>query len=215
MGVMLALQWLAGYPPFSLITGVILLFVVLALRHGRLVDLVKAGALAGMLAAYHILPFMELLRLSSRAVVLTRGVRPRPSIPWRDLLKELFCPQWIWFSPKLAGDPVVTLYYAGLPAILPRDLGGGPWWGARPAPGHRDTSRSRFVWVRAAGIRAALVAPCVPLSRVVALSGVFWCGGACRARDLQASHARRPMGGGVFCRTGTTGVRAEPDRCLV
>lgn len=118
MGMMLALQWLAGYPPFSLIMGLIVIFAGVALRQGKAVDILKAGAAAALLAAYHILPFAELLRQSSRPVVLNAESVLVFSIPWRDLLKELFVPQWIWFSPKLSGDPAVMLYYAGLPALL-------------------------------------------------------------------------------------------------
>ncbi|HAH08170.1 MAG TPA: hypothetical protein DCM05_16870, partial [Elusimicrobia bacterium] len=111
LGACLALQWLAGYPPFFLLTG--LLLAVMALRAGRtaLRTLAQAAAWALGLAAIQLLPFLQLLTHS--ALRLTPELAAQSPLPPAQLLKELFLPQWAFWSPGLAGDPAVAGFYLG------------------------------------------------------------------------------------------------------
>ncbi len=118
LGFALALQWLSGYPPFSLMTvlGTILMVAVDFKRFGS--SWLRGAFLGGALTAFQSLPFLEYLRLSLRPTILYTGDVVQYSIPWQDLLKELFLPQWIWLSPKISGDPVIVCFYMGVPACL-------------------------------------------------------------------------------------------------
>lgn len=116
VGLCLALQWLAGYPPFSLLSALLLLG--LAAQQGRagLIRLLRGSLWAAGLAAVQWIPFLELLRLSGRGVILGAASAAQFSLPPAQLLKELFLPQWYGLAPSLAGDPAMVCVYAGLAA---------------------------------------------------------------------------------------------------
>lgn len=118
IGICLALQWLAGYPTYSLITGAAAL--AWSLRRGRrgLVNLAKGGAIALGLAAAQLLPFLEFLSLSSRGFAVNPDFAGQFSVPPLQLLKEIFVPLWMSINPEVAGDPAMATFYTGLPAVV-------------------------------------------------------------------------------------------------
>jgi hypothetical protein len=122
-----AMQWLAGYPSYSVLT--VLLCLALAGLRGRegLALLARAGALALGLAAVQLVPFVEFLLRSSRGVLLDPSFAGQFSIPASQLLKSLALPQWYLLKPAMAGDPAMECFYVGLPALIL--AGWGAWKG--------------------------------------------------------------------------------------
>ena len=118
IGVSLALQWVAGFPPISVLTG-LSLFVgsVFSRRPGAVRTLVWGGLFALGLAAVQWIPFIELLSHSSRPLVLPSGPTGQYSESWGQLGKMIFLPQWSWFAPQLKGDPAIVSFYVGLPVL--------------------------------------------------------------------------------------------------
>ncbi|MBI5884296.1 MAG: YfhO family protein [Elusimicrobia bacterium] len=112
-----ALQWLAGYPSFCVLT--VLLSLGLALLKGRqgLMLLARAGAISLGLCAIQLLPFVEFLTRSSRGVRLDPSFAAQFSIPVPQLLKSLLLPQWYQLSPSMTGDPAMVCFYFGLAGI--------------------------------------------------------------------------------------------------
>ena len=115
LGTCLAMQWLAGYPPFSLLTILGLFVLTGALKEGSWFCLIAGGLAAAALAAFQWVPFLELMTHAVRGLFLNPEMVLQFSIPAKDLLKELFWPQWIWMSPGLHGDPaIISFYFGGL-----------------------------------------------------------------------------------------------------
>ncbi|MBI5622988.1 MAG: YfhO family protein [Elusimicrobia bacterium] len=108
-----AMQWLAGYPSFSVLTA--LMSFVLALFQGRsgLRLWARAGAAALGLAAVQLVPFVEFLARSSRGVMLDPSFAAQFSIPPGQLLKCLLMPQWYLWRPAMTGDPAMVCFYVG------------------------------------------------------------------------------------------------------
>jgi len=117
LGCALALQWLAGFPPFSYLTGVALLGWSVMGRPAKPKLLLKAGVLAMGLAALQLIPFIEFFLQSSRPVFLNPAMAASFSEPWRQLARMLFIPQWYAWRPQLSGDQAVVSFYAG-PFVL-------------------------------------------------------------------------------------------------
>jgi len=129
LGVSLALQWLAGFPPFALLTVVAVAAIAAFQGRAGLLRLARAGALALGLVAVQLLPFLEMLSLSSRGAVLSADAVAQYSLTWPQLLKELFLPQWFALAPETTGDPAIVVFYVGpivLGAALWAVLRGGP-----------------------------------------------------------------------------------------
>jgi len=118
LGAVLALQWLAGFPPFSLLTGLALAVWSLFAGPAKRALLWKSGLVAAGLAAFQIIPFVELLCHSSRPVFLDWVTATAFSEPWRELLRMLFVPHWFAWDPQLSGDQAVTSFYLGPFALL-------------------------------------------------------------------------------------------------
>lgn len=117
LGICLALQWLAGYPTYSCLT--VMACLGLAVTQGRagIKIFLKAGVIAFGLSAVQFIPFLELLLHSSRRLVLDPALASQFSIPFAQLTKEVFMPQWNWLSPGLAGDPAMMYFYIGPVAV--------------------------------------------------------------------------------------------------
>jgi hypothetical protein len=116
LGVVMALQWLAGFPPFSYLTVIALLSWALFARVDRarlLRCLARAGVLALGLAAFQLVPFAELFVNSARPAVLAPGVATEFSEPAGQLLRMLAVPQWPAWSRALTGDQAVVAFYVG------------------------------------------------------------------------------------------------------
>lgn len=143
LGVSLALQWYAGFPPFSILS--VLAVCAWACGQGRkgLSCLAQGGLWALGLAAAQWIPFLELMRGASRSLVLDPATARQYSIAPGQLLKEAFMPQWSHFSPSVAGDPAIVGFYAGLGA-----------WGLAAWGVWRGGQRERAL---AAGCAAALI----------------------------------------------------------
>jgi hypothetical protein len=120
LGAALALQWLAGFPPFSYLTVIALLvwstFAGPA-RRAYLRLLWSGGAVALSLAAFQLIPFLELFTHSARPVLLNPAVATEFSEPAAQLLRMLVVPQWLAWRPQLIGDQAVVSFYVG-PVVL-------------------------------------------------------------------------------------------------
>jgi len=114
----LALQWLAGFPPFSYLTGVALVAWSFFSGTPKRKLLWRGGGLAVGLAAFQVIPFLELFFNSSRPIFLTPTAAVDFSEPWRQLARMLVIPQWFAWEPQLAGDQAVVSFYAGPFVIL-------------------------------------------------------------------------------------------------
>ncbi len=116
LGVSMAMQWFAGFPPFSLLS--VLAVSVWACGQGRqgLKCLIQGGLWALGLAAVQWIPFLELMGQASRRLVLDPAMARQYSVAPLQLLKEAFVPQWIHFSPLVGGDPAIVCFYVGLVA---------------------------------------------------------------------------------------------------
>ncbi|MEK6710776.1 MAG: hypothetical protein AABZ64_09365 [Nitrospinota bacterium] len=118
LGAALALQWLAGFPPFFLLS--LLCAFGLACRQGKsCLRCFGQGLLwcAGLAAAGWI-PFLEFLSRSVRGVLLSAESAVEYSLPVPQLLKELLLPQWYALSPDILGDPAIVAFYTGVPALI-------------------------------------------------------------------------------------------------
>jgi hypothetical protein len=114
-----ALQLLAGNHQYFYMT-VLAMAVFSAAGRERPALWLKTGAALGaglILAAFQVLPSWELIRQSVRSGALDFETAVRYSQPPLQLLKFLFAPLWIHWRPAVAGDPAITLFYAG-PAAL-------------------------------------------------------------------------------------------------
>jgi len=117
MGFALALQWLAGYPTFSLLTGLFALVVSLDMGKKGLLCLFRAGLLAMGLAAVQWVPFLQFLALSQRGFILNSANALQFSIPPLQLLKEIFVPMWFGIFQGIKGDPAMVCFYVGIAAV--------------------------------------------------------------------------------------------------
>lgn len=117
MGICLAFQWLAGYPPISLIT--VIMAGAVAVSRGRegVKKLAAAGAIALGLSAVQLIPFIEFLGNSIRPVVLQYDTVISFSLTLKQLFKEVFVPQWYALMPEIPGDPAIICFYTGLIVI--------------------------------------------------------------------------------------------------
>ena len=125
----LALQWLAGFPPFSYLTGLALLSWSVSAGPARRRLLWKSAALAAGLAAVQLIPFAELFIHSSRPIVLSPTVAADFSEPWGQLARMVAVPQWLTWMPQMTGDQAVVSFYVG-PFVLLAALG-ALWKGRR------------------------------------------------------------------------------------
>jgi len=117
LGVALALQWLAGFPPFALLTGVAALALAAFQRRAGLLRLAAASALAAGLAAIQLLPFLQMVALSSRGALLSAEAVAQYSLDLPLLAKQLLLPQWFAFAPEMRGDPAIVMFYVGPVAL--------------------------------------------------------------------------------------------------
>jgi len=114
LGAALALQWLAGFPPFSILSVLAALAWACAQGRAGLKVFLRGAAWAAGLAAAQWIPFLELLGQAARRLILAPATAQEYSLPPLQLLKEALLPQWIHWSPSLAGDPAVVCFYVGL-----------------------------------------------------------------------------------------------------
>ncbi len=117
LGIVSALQWLAGFPDFLLLT--VLVIGAFALSGGKqgVMTLWRAGLLALGISAFQFIPFLQLFLLSARPLILTTDSALQFSMPPLQLLKEVFAPLWIAYAPETGGDPAITSFYAGIIAM--------------------------------------------------------------------------------------------------
>jgi len=115
-GIALAMQWLAGFPPFCFITVVALTLWTLSAGTARrdcLRLLWTGGLLAIGLAAFQLIPFVEFFVHSARPILLNPAVATEFSEPVGQLLRMLVVPQWMAWSRDLTGDQAVVTFYVG------------------------------------------------------------------------------------------------------
>jgi hypothetical protein len=114
LGLVWTFQWMAGYPPFFILS--VLMAGIFSMTQGRAtrrVLLPSAGWALGFSAVQWI-PFLELLFSSTRPLVLNASTATEFSVPLRQLLKEVFVPQWSLRWPGVQGDPVIEYFYVGI-----------------------------------------------------------------------------------------------------
>jgi len=113
----LACQWFAGFPTFSLMTGLILAMAALADddRRGAFRCLAIGAFTAAGLAAIQIIPFVELLSRSSRPVLLSADAAAQYSLAPQELLRPLLVPSLVLnrLAPVSGSDPAVIGFYLG------------------------------------------------------------------------------------------------------
>ncbi|MDO8803215.1 MAG: YfhO family protein, partial [Elusimicrobiota bacterium] len=116
LALSLTAQWFAGYPPFSLITlaALVMLLPLTEKPAESALRLGKAYLIFFCLAAVQLLPFLEMLKGSSRGLLVDSAAAFAYSIPPDELLKELFVPFWYGFFPLSEGDPAMVNFYFGL-----------------------------------------------------------------------------------------------------
>ncbi len=118
LGIAIALQWFAGYPPFFFLS--LMALVAAGLFQGRKSSRITAQAIVlgvGLCAAQWI-PFLQMLHESGRPLFLAAVQAAQNSIPRIQLCKMLFLPQWIWMRPETAGDMAVQCFYAGCVPLM-------------------------------------------------------------------------------------------------
>ncbi|MEK7381668.1 MAG: YfhO family protein, partial [Elusimicrobiota bacterium] len=76
-------------------------------------SVVLGGVVALGLSAVQFIPFLELLFHSSRRLVLDPSFAAQFSIPFAQLAREVFLPQWNRWNPGLQGDPAMVYFYIG------------------------------------------------------------------------------------------------------
>ncbi len=113
IGVALALQWLAGSPPFSFLTALLVLVLLLQAPPTSRRPIFLGGFLALGLAAVQWVPFLELLRHSVHAVITDPADAVIYSLSPAQLMKEFLLPQWYRVSPKIDGDLTEVCFYVG------------------------------------------------------------------------------------------------------
>jgi len=114
LGICLALQWLAGFPPFSILSGIAVAGLALTQGRAGMLCLAKAAAWAAGLAAIQLLPFFELFARSTRSLALPASLAAEYAIPWQQLLAQFFVPQWFGWSTTAIGDPAIVTFYVGV-----------------------------------------------------------------------------------------------------
>ena len=118
LGVCLAMQWLAGFPPFSLLTVLAVGVLALTERGAGVRRLAGSGCVAFGLAAPQLLPFVELLGQAARGVVLSGREAATFSMTPGLLATQVLLPQWRLFPLKMPGDPAEMSFYIGPVALL-------------------------------------------------------------------------------------------------
>ena len=116
LGLCLAAQWFAGYPPFSLImfAALVMLLPLSEKAADGALRLGKAYLIFIGLAAVQLLPFLEMLKESSRGVLVDNASAFVYSLPPAELLRKIFVPLWYAFFPQSDGDPAMVNFYFGL-----------------------------------------------------------------------------------------------------
>ncbi|MFA6435015.1 MAG: YfhO family protein [Elusimicrobiales bacterium] len=112
----LTAQWFAGYPPFSMITcaALVMLLPVTEKPVKSVLLLGKAYLMFFCLAAVQLLPFLEMLKESSRGMLVDASSAFVYSLSPGELLKMIFVPLWYGFFPQNSGDPAMVDFYFGL-----------------------------------------------------------------------------------------------------
>lgn len=118
IGVALAMQWLAGFPPFSLLTVLAVGVLALSERGPGVRRLAGSGCVAFGLAAPQLLPFVELLGQAARGVVLPGREAAAFSLTPGLLATQVLVPQWRLLPVELPGDPAEMSFYIGPVALV-------------------------------------------------------------------------------------------------
>jgi hypothetical protein len=117
LGACLALQWFAGLPTYSILTGVMMgAFALASERRGALLRVLCQGGAAGAgLAAIQWIPFLECLRQSQRGVLLGKDMATQFSSSPIELIRGLIVPSAA--APALpvasSSDPAVSGFFVG------------------------------------------------------------------------------------------------------
>ena len=124
MGLALALQYLGGHPFFVYMTLAVCPF----LPPGRPIRTLASASAAGLtLAAAQLLPALELFGSSVRSGALSPASVYVYSLTPDELWRMLSRPWWNLSAANFSGDPSITSFYVGLPALAAVlwGLGGG------------------------------------------------------------------------------------------
>ncbi len=121
LALALAAQWMAGFPPFFILTLVILLGSALISndRKASLLCLGKGAALGLGLSAVQWVPFLELMQESARGVFLPAGQATEFSLHPLELLRQAALPAFLHdrFPTVTSSDIAITGFYLGPVAL--------------------------------------------------------------------------------------------------
>ncbi len=122
LGVALTLQWMAGFPPFFILTYIALLIISFASdqRRDTLVCLIKGSFVMLGLAAIQWIPFLEMLKESSRPVLLSANQAIEYSLHPMELVRQIFMPSFIltFLKPVTDSDQAIISFYFGVVSLL-------------------------------------------------------------------------------------------------
>jgi len=117
LGVTLSMQWMAGFPPFFILTGLVLVVICFLDRHekARFLCLIKGGVIFLGLSAVQIIPFLEMLKEAHRPLWLPGAAVTQFSLHPLELGRQLFTPSFLLTTlpPMTSSDPSVTGFYVG------------------------------------------------------------------------------------------------------
>jgi hypothetical protein len=117
LGLMFALQWMAGFPSFSILSVVCSLIFALCRGPASFRCWAKGGIWGIGLSCVQWFPFLEMLEQSVRDVFLSSTAALEYSLSPLELAKVLLLPQWYAIRPALDGDPAIMSFYVGLVAL--------------------------------------------------------------------------------------------------
>jgi len=118
LGIVLALQWMGGFPPFSILSLIFLFFISLLSEDRKKMIRCLGIGFAWMMgfAAIQFIPFLEMYFRSDRSVFLPTALVLDNSIHPVDILKTLALPSWFINDFKTSW-PAVSHFYLG-PIVL-------------------------------------------------------------------------------------------------
>ncbi|MCB4756512.1 MAG: YfhO family protein [Elusimicrobia bacterium] len=133
LGLVLALQGMAGFPPFIMLTGLALVVFSFLSDHRRetWICFLKGAFLMLGLTAVQWLPFLEMLGQSGRPLLLPSREALEYSLHPLELLRPLFLPSFVlaFLAPVTESDPAIIGFYVG-PFLLGLFLWGA-WRGGK------------------------------------------------------------------------------------
>ncbi len=117
LGLLLSCQWMAGFPPFFILSIFILLSISFSESYPRIDWRILSKALCVMLGicAIQWVPFFEMLRESIRPVLVSSNQAFEFSLHPLELFRQIFMPGFLLsrLTPVTNSDPAIVSSYVG------------------------------------------------------------------------------------------------------